>query len=704
LKADNCFPLLSILPAVFFTSTVLSSEATQVGQTETTKVASEVEEVEKIRVIGAKDSGLELSSVKILKVPGAGNDPIRAVESLPGVVLANGFAPAVRGSSPNDMYYQSDGVPIANVFHIDSVSTFHPNLIQSFELKTGAFEAEFSDSIGGVIDTTLREPEIKELTTTLDLSFLRAGVLVESQLTEDSAFYLAFRQSLIHLYIENLIGDEEEFKFQQAPINDDYQFKYLNNIDEDNKLVVQATGSNDDVGLLFADDSTEVLQNPDLKGTIGFKQYYHNQSVVWTNFSNLGETIFTVGRLEQSNDLVIGQILNLDATSIDYLFKVENLQSLESGELHFGAQIRNQNVDYVVTGKTQPCNEEFEVCPPSYYSDVAFEQSRIDIQFATLFAQYDWDVSTDWILKLGATFDKNDYTDETFLEPRVALKWQFKDDYRLKLAYGKHHQWFRQYKYLSETFGAPSLQLPQAEHYVLGLEFEGESDWAWRIETYYKDMSKLVVSNPATQTTSLSNTHQAPSDMEYYLNEGEGTAYGVEVLVNKAISDKWYGWLSIAYSKTERINKITKEEFSYEYDLPWIVNLVGNYEINDKWQLGVRWRFQSGALYTPIVDAEPVYPLDENGTADESQQPLFYDPVEAAFNSDRFDNFHRMDVRLDYQTRWWGYESNVYFEVLNLYGKKSIQEYDYNEDYSDREPSYQFPESPIPSIGVQMIF
>ena len=661
-------------------------------------------EVEKIRVIGARDSGLELSSKKILKVPGAGNDPIRAVESLPGVVLANGFAPAVRGSSPNDMYYQSDGVPIGKVFHIDSVSTFHPNLIQSFELKTGAFEAEFSDSIGGVIDTTLREPELRELTTTLDLSFLRAGVLIESQLTEYSAFYLAFRQSLIHLYIEDLIGDEEEFKFQQAPINDDYQFKYLNNIDENNKLVVQATGSNDDVRLLFSDDATEVLQNPDLKGTIGFNQYYHNQSVVWTNFSGLGETIVTVGRLEQSNDLVIGQILDLDATSIDYLFKLENLQLLDSGELHLGAELREQDVDYQVTGKTQPCNEEFEVCPPSYYSSVAFEQSNLNIKFSTLFAQYDWDIFADWILKLGATYDRNDYTGESFLEPRVAVKWQFADDYRLKLAYGQHHQWFRQYKYLSETFGAPSLSLPQAEHYVLGLEFEGESDWAWRVETYYKDMDELVVSNPATQTTSLLQNIPVNSSQEYYLNEGEGTAYGVEILINKAISNSWYGWLSVAYSKTERVNKITNEDFNYEYDLPWIVNLVGNYEIDQKWQLGLRWRFQSGALYTPVLDAEPVYPLDNNGTPDSSQQPIFYDPIEGGFNSERFENFHRMDVRLDYQTLWWGKETNVYFEVLNLYGKKSIEDYDYNEDYSEREPSYQFPESPIPSIGVQIIF
>lgn len=659
------------------------------------------EEVEKIRVIGSKDSGLELSSEKILKVPGAGNDPIRAIESLPGVVLANGFAPAVRGSSPNDMYYQSDDVPIGNVFHNDSVSTFHPNLIKSFELKTGAWEAGFNDAIGGVIDTRLRDPGFTEPTAIVDLSFLRTGVLFESKLSDDSAFYLAFRQSLIHLYIENLL-DEEDFSFQQAPINNDYQFKYLHQINSDNKIVVQATGSNDEVGLLFADDSTEVKQNPDLAGEIGIKQFYHNQAVIWTNYSDFGETKFIVNRLERSGDLVIGQILDLDALTTDYLAKVINTRDTDYGVLTLGAEYRQQQVDYSVTGKQQPCNQEFEVCPPSYYADTAFEEAILDINFYNIYADYDWDVAEDWVLRLGGVYTHNNYTDEDFVEPRLALKWQFSNDYKLKLAYGEHHQWFRQYKYLSETFGSPNLKLANAKHYVLGIEHEGASDWAWRLETYYKDMDDLIVSNPDLQVEEIGG--EVVTSGDNYLNQGTGDAYGIEFLLNKAISNDWYGWLSIAYSKTERVNQLTSEEFSYEFDLPWIVNLVANYEFNENWQLGMRWRFQSGSLYTPIVGADPVYPLDDAGVPDSSQAPVFYDPVEGEFNSERLEDFHRLDIRLDYETKWYGYETNIYFEILNLYGQKSVADFDYNEDYTEREEEYQFPESPIPSIGIQMVF
>lgn len=661
-----------------------------------TKQGEETEKkVEKIRVLGNRDAGIELSSEKILKVPGAGNDPIRAVESLPGVVLANGFAPAVRGSSPNDMYYQTDDVPVGNVFHNDAASTFHPNLIQSFELKTGAWESSFTDAIGGVIATKLKEPEFTEPNTIVDLSFLRASFLFESALSEDSAFYVAVRQSLVHLYIENLL-DSEDFQFTQAPINNDYQFKFLHNIDSNNKIIVQATGSNDDVGLLFSDDSTEVKQNPDLKGGIGVGQFYHNQSVIWTNYSKYGESKLIVNRLERNADLQIGQILKLDALTTDYMIKGVNVYDTELGELTSGIDLRTQNVDYQVTGKRQPCNPEFEICPPSYFSPVSFEKNNLDINFVNLFVDYDWDIYQDWTLKLGGAYNYNSHNEQTFIEPRVAAKWQLNDDYMLKLAYGQHHQWFRQYKYLSETFGQIDLDQVKADHYVVGLQFEGESDWAWRVEAYYKDMDDLIVSNPDQQYTN----EQSPTNngSANYLNQGVGEAYGIELLINKALSNKWYGWLSLAYSKTKRINQLTDTSFSYEFDLPVIVNLVSNYEISENWEFGARWRYQSGALYTPIIGADPVF------SPQQPEQIAFYDPIEGDFNSDRLESFHRLDVRFDYQTKWWGNDTSLYFEVLNLYGQKSVAGFDYNEDYSEKEPSYQFPESALPSIGIQITF
>ena len=69
------------------------------------------EPLEVIQVLGRRPDGLTLSSEKILNVAGAGNDPLRALEALPGVILATPGTggpvakPAIRGSSPVDNEY-----------------------------------------------------------------------------------------------------------------------------------------------------------------------------------------------------------------------------------------------------------------------------------------------------------------------------------------------------------------------------------------------------------------------------------------------------------------------------------------------------------------------------------------------------------------------------------------------------------------------
>lgn len=638
-------------------------------------------QVEKVRVIGTVDSGIQLSTKKILKVPGAGNDPLRAVESLPGVVLANGFAPAVRGSSPRDMYYETDGVPVGAVFHNDGTSTLYPNLIRSFELKTGAWESEFFDATGGIITTSLRDPVIDDLNVELDLSFLRVGGMIESKINDTSAFYFAARQSVIHLYIESVL-DEEDFQFTQAPINNDYQFKYLNILNPDNRIVIQATGSDDDVGLLFADDSDEVLQNPDLSGGLGFEQYFNNQSIIWTNESSFGETKVIANRLERSSDIVIGQIVDIDAVNTETLLKIHNTNSVGDGILKSGVDYRQASIDYIVSGKLSPCNDEFEVCPPTYFAPEATEIDTINVDFYTIFADYDFDVSDNTTLRLGAVNSSNTFNDENFFEPRISAKYRLNSDYQLSVAYGQHHQWFREYKYLSETFGAVNLKQLQSTHWTAGIQYEGQSEWAWKLDLYSKEMDNLIISNPDATSSAQ------------YLNGGIGDAYGVEFLLNKAISNDWYGWLSIAYSKTKRTNTLTGDDFAYQFDKPLIINAVMNYDLNNGWELGARWRYQSGALYTPITGADAVL--------DQQNEVIFYDPIEGGFNSQRLENFHRLDVRADYKMKLFGKQSSLYFEVLNVYGQKSITGYDYNPDYTDREENYQFPEAPLPSIGVRI--
>ena len=56
------------------------------------------------------------------------------------------------------------------------------------------------------------------------------------------------------------------------------------------------------------------------------------------------------------------------------------------------------------------------------------------------------------------------------------------------------------------------------------------------------------------------------------------------------------------------------------------------------------------------------------------------------------------------KTQLYGFDANLYFEVLNVYASRAVQELEYNQDYSEFEKDYQFPDMPLPSIGITINF
>ena len=180
-------------------------------------------------------------------VAGAGNDPLRALEALPGVILATPGTggpvakPAIRGSSPVDNEYQADFLPVGYVFHNDGLSTFNPLLIQSFSLYSSSWSPQYKDATGGVIVTELRDPSFEQSGWFLDAGAIRSSLLYEGQISPQAAFYFSLRQSFIHLYIDQFIEDEE-FDFSTPPRNNDFQSKLVWDINEQNQLRLIATG------------------------------------------------------------------------------------------------------------------------------------------------------------------------------------------------------------------------------------------------------------------------------------------------------------------------------------------------------------------------------------------------------------------------------------------------------------------------------
>ena len=65
---------------------------TQAMESDKALDSQDVTELSTINISGQQQQGPKISTDKLLRVPGAGGDPLKAIEALPGVVLG-GFGP-----------------------------------------------------------------------------------------------------------------------------------------------------------------------------------------------------------------------------------------------------------------------------------------------------------------------------------------------------------------------------------------------------------------------------------------------------------------------------------------------------------------------------------------------------------------------------------------------------------------------------------
>ncbi len=243
----------------------------------------------------------------------------------------------------------------------------------------------------------------------------------------------------------------------------------------------------------------------------------------------------------------------------------------------------------------------------------------------------------------------------------------------LTVGWGKYHQ-FPQGPQVINGMGNRNLTYEKADHYSLGVEQQLPDSWSVKLEGYYKKLYDLVI----------------PHDPENYLNGGSGKAYGVEALVKKTRTTDWSGWLSLAYTKTKRYNDITGEEFPFSYDQPLVVNIVYEWNFAKNWTFGAKWRYQSGAPFTPVIGTE-TYTNKDGSTGTR--------PVYGEKGSERLPDYHRMDVRISRDFLFDTWKMTAYLDLINAYNNNNVSGYQYNGDYTSRKKITELPL--LPALGIR---
>lgn len=612
-----------------------------------------------------------LTREEFSRMPGTGGDPMRAAQSLPGVVTANDLAsePAIRGARPSNNAYYVDFLPVGYVYHLGGLtSVFHPDLVRNFDLYSAAWSPEYGDVLGGVFDISLRNPKTDRLGGSIDVGFLGANVLIEGPINKETSFFLAGRRSWLDAVIKPIERADGTFSI---PAYSDVQGRLIWQPNASNRVRFDFSTANDRFKANVKESSDTAIKEPVLAGDIAAKQSYATAAVVWDADLGTGKTSrFALGYIKSKNTAKIASAGGFDiALGTTYLREELEFTVGANHALKVGASLQSTAVAIDLDINYSPCTE-FDVDCGSI-TDAARKKSKQNLQINTgaLYANDRWQIAPNWTVIGGLRLSNDAYLKQAVVEPRLGLEWAVTPTSLLSAKVGQHNQ-MPDGSQIVPVFGNSHLLHSRSTHGVLGLDQKFDGGWSVHTEVYAKKFDRLVVAD-----TELN-----------YLNGAHGSSQGVELLIKKQASNGLSGFVSVSYSRSDRTVDKTGKSFPFEFDQPLVATIGASYKPSEKWQFGAKWNLHSGATYTPLVGV---------GTyADGRARPIYGD-----INSERFANYHRLDVRADYK---YSDKLSVYGEVINAYNRKNVSGYSYSPDYKTRTTEYQLPV--LISLGLQYKF
>ncbi len=658
--------------SVYLLATLLQSGLVWAGNTEDVDPAQD-KSTETVTVTGRRiqqQTEPSETTQKLLDIAGNAGDPLSAVYAFPGVVYAGGDAggaPAIRGSSPDDNAFYIDGMPAGYIFHLFGDSIFNENLIAEFTLLPAAFGGEYGNATGGIIDVALRDPKQQPWSATVDASFLKAGFLVEGQTGHDQSAFMSYRRSLIQFFVDEDDELDDDVRVLQAPESDDYQGKYQWLIGDRHKFSFSVSGARDFGALSIAETSTIGRADPDSIGDLTFEQRFDSQALRWDFYGDkLTEATVSLNHLLNTLQYNYGdgQYVTIDDERNIWRSSV----AFSPGKRHllrFGQDVEQRDFIYSFDVIPYFCTDHQADCEGNKGERIQDDATSTVDQYA-LYLTDQWRVADNWTSEIGVRTEYNKLTEQRLTHPRVSLTWAATDEWSITAKAGSYSRMPDAEKVLP-VLGNPALHVPTAKHFALATRYQLVGDWQTSFELYEKHLDDL----PRAIEPDLD------TDQLHYTNDVSGEAKGIEWVIEKEKTDKWYGWFSLSWSRSERTDKLTDVTTEYYLDTPLIANAVFNYTFNDRWSAGARLTVRSGARYTPIIGIHP-----------NPDYPDHYQPTYGELNSKTLPTYYRLDVQGQYDLRFFGHDAALTFGVINATNAENVSGYYFEPDGNETPDNF----------------
>lgn len=653
----------------------------------------------------SEESPLSLRTIGVTEIkrsPGGNRDISRVVQSLPGVASTSTFRNdlIIRGGAPNENRFFLDDVEVPNINHFATqgatggpAGIINVDFIREVDFYSGAFPANRGNALSSVLNFKQKDGRDDRIGSTATLGASDIGVSLEGPLGENTTFIASARRSYLQ-FLFSVLG------LPFLPTYNDFQTKIRYRPDNKNEFYFTGIGAIDNFSLnLDANETADqrfILDNIPVN-----KQWTYTNGLVYKRYRDNGYWTFVLSRNMLNNTAIKylnndesdpdNLILNYHSQEIENKFRVENVTRW--GNWKFSGGAGYQFVRY----NNSTFNRLFLPTGP----ETVDYQTNIDFHKYALFGQFSRGfLSSALTASAGFRLDGNTFSEEMQnpipqFSPRLSLSYLLAPDWKLNFNTGIYYQlppytalgYQEDGVFINRQNG---IDYVRSDHIVSGIEYNTSFKSRITLEGYYKRYRNYPFSVRKQVAIANFGNDFGVVGNEPLTSTGEGRAYGMEFLFQQRLYRGFYGVFAYTLGWTEF--KDTEGDFvPTTWDSRHIVTTTLGKKFGGDWEVGVRWRFQTGLPYTPFDDQSnlrPSWDLNGGGVRDF-----------ARLNTLRTGGSNILDIRVDKKWFFKSWSLNVYADVQNILSSAIdlpglVLEYEENPDGSLGPPIIENPQAP----------
>ena len=594
--------------------------------------------------VAGDEPDVSLTSLEVVRTPGAAADVFRAIQTFPGVqAVDEGAGLFVRGGDVSETRVLLNEATVISPYRNETAAgvtfgLFDPFLLDGIFFSSGGFGARYGDALSGIAALrTMGRPRQREVGLTLGLAALsgRVGFPLANGF---GARATATRSNTSLLYDVN--GTTRDFTHD--PEGRDLSASATWNHQGGGQIKAFGLSQNSRLGV--------VVEDPSYTGAFEAQSANDLATVSWLD---------SFGHVRPSVTLAVARSTREQGFGAFELSTSERLHQLRSlAECDLTSR-------WTATGgfEVEERRSQFVGTVPDHGYDARPGARRTVVNSivrgvrSAAFGEVDWKPLAALRITGGVRADRSTLTDRTSIDPRIAGAVRLADDLVLTAAWGIYHQVPSPLLFEPST-GREDLGPMRGMHEILGLEYEHAGLMA-RLEAYHKSYGDLA---------------QRTRDRDVAAG-GRGATKGIDAFLRWRGSPLLDARAAYSFVDARRTDPNTGYLTRSPFDITHTASILLERPWTRSWRTSLAVRYATGRPLTSVI-----------GAAFDSTQQVWV-PAYGSPNGERLPAFYRLDLSTSYMWSWWPGNRTIGFAgVTNALDRDNLYGYRYSSDYSERIP------------------